>query len=109
MYVDDHIEIHKIRLRTGKEQKKHDILEQIKKLLELMFHAQKKVGAESGEEKSIILLELHGNGSQSVRIELGGKIMMEDGRQVKKYLGVRIGGKTESNEQELDQRIRKAS
>ncbi len=114
MYVDDHMEIHKIKPRNGKKHCKDDITAQIKQIVRPIFAAQEKVGVDSGEEKTVVLLELHGRGSQRVRKELGGKIIMEDGRKVKiveqaKYLGVRIGGKTESNEQELDDRIMKAN
>jgi hypothetical protein len=114
MYVDDHMEIHKIKPKNGKKHNKEDITAQIKRIIRPIFEAQKKIGIESGEEKTVVLLELHGRGSQRVRKELGGCIIMEDGRKVKiveqaKYLGVRIGGKTESNEQELDDRIKKGN
>ena len=113
MYVDDHMEIHKIKPRNGAKHNKEDTQNQIRKILQPIFKAQEKAGVESGKDKTVILIELHGRGSQRVKKEMGGKIQMEDGRQVKivdkaKYLGVQIGGKTESNEQEMDERIKKS-
>ena len=114
MYVDDHMEIHKIKQKNGRKHDADFVRKQVRQLLEPIFEAQSKVGVESGEEKTVILLELQGKGSQRVKKELGGHIEMEDGRKVKivekaKYLGVKIGGRTEAGEQELDERIEKAN
>ena len=114
MYVDDHMEIHKIKPKEGRKHNKEDTQNQIRQILQPIFQAQEMAGVESGKDKTVIILELHGRGSQKVKKEMGGNIQMQDGRQVKivdtaKYLGVRIGGKTEANEQEMDDRIKKAN
>ena len=87
---------------------------QIRGLLKPIFEAQELVGVESGQEKTVVLLELHGKGSRRVIKQLGGKIKMEDGREVKivekaKYLGVQMGGQTEMNNMEIQERIEKAN
>ena len=109
MYVDDHMEIHKLKPKN-KKHNKEDTQAQIREILKPIFDAQEKAQVQSREEKTLVLLELHGRGSQKVRKELGGKLVLEDGRIVKiveqaKYLGVQIGGKTQSNEKELGDRI----
>jgi hypothetical protein len=114
MFVDDHLEVHKLELKKGKKKAKKELEKQIKELIQPIFEAQKEVGVESGMEKTVILLELHGKGSRRVMKELGGRIKMEDGKEVKivdnaKYLGVQIGGSTEMNSKEIKDRIEKAN
>ena len=114
MFVDDHLEVHKLELRHSKKHMKKELETQIKRLLEPIFEAQQGVSIESGQEKTVIMLELHGKGSQKVLKEMGGRIVMEDGRIVKiventKYLGTRMGGKTEANDKEIKERIAKTN
>jgi ornithine cyclodeaminase len=56
---------------------------QIKELIKPILESQREVGVESGLEKTVILLELHGKGSRRVMKELGGKIKIEDGVEIK--------------------------
>jgi hypothetical protein len=114
MFVDDHLEVHKLELKKGKKKAKKDLEKQIKELIQPILEAQKEVGVESGMEKTVILLELHGKGSRRVIKELGGRIKMDNGMEVKivdnaKYLGVQIGGSTEMNSKEIKDRIEKAN
>ena len=114
MFVDDHLEVHKLNLKKGKKHAKRDLEEQIRGLVEPILEAQREVGVESGMEKTVILLELHGKGSRRVRKELGGKIKLQNGMEIKiveqaKYLGVQIGGQTEMNNKEIKDRIEKAN
>ncbi len=66
MFVDDHLEVHKISLKHSKKHMKADIVRQVREIIEPIFEAQLKVGVESGYEKTVIMLELHGKGSQKV-------------------------------------------
>ena len=71
MFVDDHLEVHKLELHKGKKQAKTNMEKQIRGLLKPIFEAQELVGVESGQEKTVVLLELHGKGSRRVIKELG--------------------------------------
>ena len=114
MFVDDHMEVHKVELKKGKKTAKRELEKQIREIIQPIFDAQKEVGVESGMEKTVILLELHGKGSRRVKKEMGGRIRMESGMEIKiidcaKYLGVQIGGSTEMNSKEIQDRIEKAN
>ena len=114
MFVDDHLEVHKINLKHSKKHMKADIERQVRELVEPIFEAQQKVGVESGYEKTVIMLELHGKGSQKVMKQLGGKVTLANGRCIKiventKYLGTRMGGKTEAGDKEIKERVAKAN
>jgi exonuclease III len=114
MFVDDHLEVHKIELQHSKKHMKTNVERQVRAIVEPIFEAQQRVGVESGQEKTVVMLELHGKGSQKVMKELGGKITLADGRSIRiventKYLGARMGGKTEAGDKEIKERVTKAN
>ena len=114
MFVDDHLEIHKLKFRHSKKHMKSELEQQIRDIVEPIFEAQQDVSVESGQEKTVIMMELHGKGSQKALKAIGGSVKLSNGRTIKvventKYLGTRMGGKTESGDKEIKERVAKAN
>ena len=78
-----------------------------------MFSTQQKWGIDSNMEKTLVLLDLHGRGSQKAARKIGGHIQLSDGRQLRvaskaKYLGVEIGEAQDGLQREVGMRVKNA-
>ena len=109
-FVDDHKEIHAIK---GDYLRVEDVVQQIKERVGEITRHQAKWGIHNNLDKTVLLVELHGKGSQKLRKAVGGTVTMDDGSVLKivpqmKYLGVCIGGMDDGTSSEVTKRIASA-
>jgi hypothetical protein len=110
LVVDDHAETHLLPSTNNPE----TIIQRIKSIVQPILTTQENWGINSNRDKTILLINLYGKGSNKCLKKIGNKIKLDDGTSLNivntfTYVGVNIGGTNNGDNLEVQARINKSN